>query len=92
MVKTSFANPGALASYVVDHLAYRFTEVSRYVLLAMSLSESQKSVDFGITDCAGLHPCLDAKARSRCAVMINRTTYARVMLAAAEMHNKVTGL
>lgn len=92
MVKTSFAKPFAEASYVVDHSAYRLVIVSKYVLLAIALSESQMSVDFGITSCAGLHPCMDAKARLHCACMSDRKAYARAMMAIAEMHDNLTGL
>jgi hypothetical protein len=56
------------------------------------LIANQKSVAFGITDFAGLHPCLDAKARSRCAAMNHRMAYDRMMHVAAEMHSNVTGL
>ena len=58
----------------------------------MSLSESQKSVAFGITHLAGLQPCLDANAQSRCVVISHRTAYDRVMQAIAEMDSNVTGL
>jgi hypothetical protein len=58
----------------------------------MALIANPKSVAFDIPDLAGLHPCLDAKARSRYAAMSHRMVYDRMMHIAAEMHSNVTGL
>lgn len=92
MVKISFPTPSADDSYVVDHLAYLRTWDSRYVLLAIALRESQRSVDLGTTNCAGLHPCKDAKARSRCAEMSDRIACTTAATATAQINSKVIGL